>query len=153
MGELLIRRRRDFGIAADSAEIQTRKTELAAKQVELETALKPRMPVLRKMADAVRAADFRRRHGECSGEHCRVVAAGAEPGGCSRSQCGRISNEVSRPPPQEMCIWPIFSSSVHAREEITHPLLDGLARVEVRGLRGSEEQAEQQSGEWKWVAG
>jgi hypothetical protein len=51
VGELLIRRLRDFGITAASAEVQTLKTELAAKQVELEKALKPRVSVVQKMAD------------------------------------------------------------------------------------------------------
>jgi hypothetical protein len=54
--ELLIRRLRDFGITADSAEVQTLKTELTAKQVELEKALKPRVSVVQKMADVVVAA-------------------------------------------------------------------------------------------------
>ncbi len=40
---------------ADSAEVQTLKTELATKQVELEKALKPRV-VVEKMADVVVAA-------------------------------------------------------------------------------------------------
>jgi len=56
VGELLIGRLRDFGITADSAEVQTLKTELAAKQVELERALKPRVSVVQKMADVVVAA-------------------------------------------------------------------------------------------------
>jgi hypothetical protein len=51
VAELLIRRLRDFGITADSAEVQTLKTELAAKQVELEKALKPRV-VVQKTAEA-----------------------------------------------------------------------------------------------------
>ena len=53
VGELLIRRLRDFGITADSAEVQTLKTELAARQVELEKALKPRVSVVQKMAEVV----------------------------------------------------------------------------------------------------
>lgn len=53
VGELLIGRLRDFGIAADSAEVQTLKTELAARQVELENALKPRVSVVHKLVDAV----------------------------------------------------------------------------------------------------
>jgi hypothetical protein len=52
VGELLIGRLRDFGITADYAEVQTLKSELAAKQVELEKALKPRV-VVQKMADVV----------------------------------------------------------------------------------------------------
>jgi hypothetical protein len=56
VGELLIARLRDFGITADSAEVQTLKTEFAAKQVELEKALKPRVVVVQKMADVVAAA-------------------------------------------------------------------------------------------------
>jgi hypothetical protein len=55
VGELLIRRLRDFGITADSVEVQTLKSELAAKQVELEKALKPRV-VVQKMADVVDTA-------------------------------------------------------------------------------------------------
>jgi hypothetical protein len=53
VAELLIRRLRDFGITADSAEVQTLKAELAAKQVELEKALKPRVSVVQKTADVV----------------------------------------------------------------------------------------------------
>ena len=55
VAELLIRRLRDFGITADSVEVQTLKTELATKQVELEKALKPRVSVVQKMADVVAA--------------------------------------------------------------------------------------------------
>ena len=55
VAELLIGRLRDFGITADSAEVQTLKTELATKQVELEKALKPRV-VVQMMADAAVAA-------------------------------------------------------------------------------------------------
>ena len=55
VAELLIGRLRAFGITADSAEVQTLKAGLAAKQVELEKALKPRV-VVQKMADAVAAA-------------------------------------------------------------------------------------------------
>ena len=53
VAELLIRRLRDFGITADSAEVQTLKKEFAAKQVELEKALKPRVVVVQKMAEVV----------------------------------------------------------------------------------------------------
>ena len=56
VGEPLIGRLRAFGITADSAEVQTLKTELAVKQVELEKALKPRVSVLQKMADVEVAA-------------------------------------------------------------------------------------------------
>jgi len=56
VGELLIGRLRAFGITADSAEVQTLKTELATKQVELEKALKPRVSVVQKMAEVVGAA-------------------------------------------------------------------------------------------------
>jgi hypothetical protein len=56
VAELLIRRLRDFGITTNSAEVQTLKTELATKQVELEKALKPRVVVVQKMADAAVAA-------------------------------------------------------------------------------------------------
>ena len=56
VGELLIGRLRDFGITADSAEVQTLKTELAAKQAELEKVLKPRVAVVQKMADVAVAA-------------------------------------------------------------------------------------------------
>ena len=55
VGELLVGRLRAFGITADSAEVQTLKTELAAKQVELEKALKSRV-VVQKMAEVVGAA-------------------------------------------------------------------------------------------------
>jgi hypothetical protein len=55
VAELLIGRLRAFGITANSTEIQTLKTELAAKQVELEQVLKPRV-VVQKMAGAVAAA-------------------------------------------------------------------------------------------------
>jgi hypothetical protein len=41
VGELLIGRLRDFGITADYAEVQTLKSELATKQVELETDVHP----------------------------------------------------------------------------------------------------------------
>ena len=56
VAELQVQRLRDFGITADSAEVQTLKTELAAKQVELEKALKPRVSVVQKMAGMVAAA-------------------------------------------------------------------------------------------------
>ena len=56
VGELLIGRLRAFGITADSAEVQTLKTELATKQVELEKALKPRVVVVQKMAEGAGAA-------------------------------------------------------------------------------------------------
>ena len=56
VGEPLIGRLRAFGITADSAEVQTLKTELATKQVELEKALKPRVVVVHKMADVEVAA-------------------------------------------------------------------------------------------------
>ena len=56
VAELLIGRLRAFGITADSMEVQALKTELAAKQVELEKALKPRVVVVQKMADVVVAA-------------------------------------------------------------------------------------------------
>jgi hypothetical protein len=59
VAELLIKRLREFGITADSAEVQTLKTELATKQVELEKALKPRVSVVQKMADVVVAAVVR----------------------------------------------------------------------------------------------
>jgi hypothetical protein len=55
IGELLIGRLRAFGITADAAEVQTLKTELTGKQVELEKALKPRVSVVQKMADVVAA--------------------------------------------------------------------------------------------------
>ena len=54
VGELLIERLRAFGITADSAEIQAMKSELAAKQVLLEQAIKPRIQVATKVADAVK---------------------------------------------------------------------------------------------------
>jgi hypothetical protein len=53
VADLLIGRLRAFGITADTAEVQTLKTELATKQVELEKALKPRVSVVQKMADVV----------------------------------------------------------------------------------------------------
>lgn len=51
VGELLIKRLHDFGITADSAEVQTLTTELSAKQAELEWA-KPRVPAVPKTAVA-----------------------------------------------------------------------------------------------------
>lgn len=56
VAELLIGRLRDFGVTADSAEVLTLNPELAAKQVELEKALKPRVAVVQKMADVAAAA-------------------------------------------------------------------------------------------------
>jgi hypothetical protein len=55
VGELLIGRLHDFGITADSAEIQAMKSELAAKQALFEQAIKPRIQVAPKVADAVTA--------------------------------------------------------------------------------------------------
>ena len=56
VGELLIGRLRAFGITADSAEVQTLKTDLATKQEQLEKALKPQVSVVQKMPEAVGAA-------------------------------------------------------------------------------------------------
>lgn len=56
VAELLVGRLRDFGITADSAEVQILKAELSTKQEQLEKALKPRVSVVQKLADVVDAA-------------------------------------------------------------------------------------------------
>jgi hypothetical protein len=75
VGELRIGRLRDFGITADSTDIQTLKTELATKQGELEKALKPRVLVVRKLAVAVAAAVVKRTRNR-GGELPRSVNSG-----------------------------------------------------------------------------